>query len=87
VARPSRVSLFHLLGMPTSKLHTRLATVDGALSELEDALGPLLAVPLPATAAGLEPLQRAKLHALVPYLTDGLLFSVWLILLGYGEPI
>jgi hypothetical protein len=59
--------------MSSSSLRAKLAGVDGALDALEAELQPLLA---PGLAAGLAPLQQAKLAALVPYLANGLLFSV-----------
>jgi exosome complex protein LRP1 len=60
----------------SSKLTAKLDTVNACLNELEAELTPLLAQSLPETAVNLSAIQQAKLHVLLPYLTNGLLFGV-----------
>jgi exosome complex protein LRP1 len=59
----------------SAKLKAKLASVNTALDELENELQPLLAQTLPETIVNLDPIQQAKLHVLIPYLTNGLLFG------------
>lgn len=46
-----------------------------SLDTLEDVLAPILASPLPETLAKLGPLERAKLQAMLAYVTQDLVYS------------
>jgi exosome complex protein LRP1 len=59
----------------SSKLTAKLDTVNACLDQLEAELIPLLSQSLPETAVNLSAIQQAKLHVLLPYLTNGLLFG------------
>jgi exosome complex protein LRP1 len=60
----------------SQKLRTRLDNLNACVDELEKELEPLLSQTLPETVVGLDPIQQAKLHVLLPYLTNGLLFGM-----------
>ncbi|KAI0027964.1 hypothetical protein K488DRAFT_59986 [Vararia minispora EC-137] len=58
----------------TEKQHKKLARLMSSLGDLEKELAPLLSQSLPETAIGLDTIQQAKLHVLVPYLCYDLVF-------------
>ncbi|EIN14413.1 C1D-domain-containing protein [Punctularia strigosozonata HHB-11173 SS5] len=60
--------------MSTSKLKAKVSGLNKSLDELEAQLEPLLAQSLPETSLGLDVIQQAKLHVLVPYVTYDLIF-------------
>lgn len=59
----------------TSKLKTRLASLNASLDELESLLEPLLTQSLPETLLNLDPVQQAKYQTVLPYVTYDLIFS------------
>jgi exosome complex protein LRP1 len=61
--------------MSTSKAAKKVTKLSDSLDALEAQLEPLLSQSLVETAAGLETLQEAKLHTLLPYLINDLIFS------------
>jgi exosome complex protein LRP1 len=58
-----------------AKLRKKLASLMSSLGDLEAQLAPLLTQSLPEATAGLDTVQQAKLHVLVPYLVYDLVFS------------
>ncbi|KAF7307483.1 C1D-domain-containing protein [Mycena indigotica] len=58
----------------TTKLKAKLGALDASLTNLEDAIAPLLEQPFAETLADLTALERAKLQTLVPYLVYDLVF-------------
>ncbi|XP_006454182.1 hypothetical protein AGABI2DRAFT_54830, partial [Agaricus bisporus var. bisporus H97] len=58
----------------TSKLKTRLASLNASLDELESLLEPLLTQSLPETLLNLDPVQQAKYQTVLPYVTYDLIF-------------
>lgn len=59
----------------TQKAKTKLATLSASFDDLEAQLAPLFAQTLPESIVGLEPIQQAKLHTVLPYLVYDLVFS------------
>lgn len=59
----------------TTKLKSKLATLSSSLDDLEAHLGPLFAQSLPKSILGLDTIQQAKLHCVLPYLVYDLIFS------------
>lgn len=59
----------------TEKAKVKLATLFTSFDDLEAHLEPLFAHTLPETLIGLEPIQQAKLQAVLPYLVYDLVFS------------
>ncbi|KAF8899218.1 Sas10/Utp3/C1D family-domain-containing protein [Infundibulicybe gibba] len=59
----------------TKKLLGKIATLNTSLDELDTLLEPLFSRTLPETTANLEPLQRAKLQTVLPYLIYDLVFT------------
>jgi len=63
----------------TAVLKTKLASLSLSLSEFEDALEPLFLKSFPETLLALDdnPIQKAKLTTLIPYLVYDLIFSLF----------
>ena len=61
----------------TTKVRAKVAALNASLDKLETELAPLLDKPLAETLAGLEPIERARLQTLLPYIIYDLSFSEW----------
>ena len=60
----------------TTKSKSTLRTLNASLDDLESLLDPLCAQTLPETVVGLETIQQAKLHTVLPYLVYDLIFGL-----------
>ena len=61
----------------TTKVRAKVAALNASLDKLETELAPLLDKPLAETLAGLEPIEKARLQTLLPYIIYDLSFSEW----------
>lgn len=68
----------------TNKVRAKLTSLNTSLGELESLLEPLLAKSLSESTLELEPLQKAKLQTVLPYVAYDLIFSEFLIITRYG---
>ena len=59
----------------TTKVRAKVAALNASLDKLETELAPLLDKPLAETLAGLEPIEKARLQTLLPYIIYDLSFS------------
>ncbi|KAI5897761.1 uncharacterized protein SCHCODRAFT_02489744 [Schizophyllum commune H4-8] len=58
----------------TTKVRAKVAALNASLDKLETELAPLLDRPLAETLAGLEPIEKARLQTLLPYIIYDLSF-------------
>ncbi|KAL1760872.1 hypothetical protein FB107DRAFT_269582 [Schizophyllum commune] len=58
----------------TTKVRAKVAALNASLDKLETELAPLLNKPLAETLAGLEPIEKARLQTLLPYIIYDLSF-------------
>ena len=61
----------------TSKLKSRISTLNHLLDDLDSQLDPLLAQSLPESLLQLDTIQQAKLQVTVPYLVYDLIISLY----------
>ncbi|KAI5124123.1 hypothetical protein M0805_000936 [Coniferiporia weirii] len=62
------------MSLNKKKLLSRVNTLSSSLDELEAKLEPLFSQPLAETTASLDVLQQAKIHVVLPYLINDLIF-------------
>lgn len=65
--------------MDTVNLHPLLEHLEGNIDDLEEALAPLLNAPLSDVASKLPLLDKAKLHVMITYAIESILFSYLLL--------
>ncbi|KAL1677690.1 hypothetical protein EV122DRAFT_213710 [Schizophyllum commune] len=58
----------------TTKVRAKVAALNASIDKLETELAPLLDKPLAETLAGLEPIEKARLQTLLPYIIYDLSF-------------